>query len=169
MSDVPDFRLMTESDWLAVEAIYRAGIATGQATFEAAPPASWAAFAGSKHPDLMIVAVRGDAILGWAAASPVSTRDAYRGVVEHSVYIAPESHGQGLGTLLLHQLIERAEAAGIWTIQASIFPENQASLRLHEQVGFRIVGTRERIAQMSAGPRVGQWRDTVLIERRASH
>ena len=166
MTDAPVIRPMVEADWPAVEAIYRAGIATGQATFEPAPPASWSAFAETKHPDLMLVAILDGTLAGWAAASPVSTRDVYRGVVEHSVYVAPHAHGHGIGTVLLQQLIHRADAVGIWTIQASIFPENTPSLHLHEQTGIRVIGTRERIALMGYGPHAGEWRDTVLVERR---
>jgi len=114
-----------------------------------------------------IVAVdESDAVRGWVAASPVSSRPAYRGVVEHSVYIDREARGRGLGRLLLDAFIAAADAAEIWTIQSSIFPENTASLRLHQAVGFRVVGRRERIAQARIGPHAGQWRDTILIERR---
>jgi L-amino acid N-acyltransferase YncA len=162
-----EFRPMAPEDWPAVEEIYRAGIATGQATFEAAPPARWAEFAGSKRPDLRLVAVDPSGkLLGWAAASPISGRAVYRGVVEHSIYIRPDASGQGVGTRLLGAFLELADRAGVWTVQSSIFPENAASLRLHESAGFRVVGRRERIAQMSHGPQQGDWRDTILIERR---
>lgn len=158
---------MTEFDWPAVERIYRAGISTGQATFEAAPPSSWTAFEDGKHPRLLLVALEDEELVGWAAASPVSKRDVYRGVIEHSVYTHPEARGRGVGRQLLDELIRRADEAGIWTIQASIFPENTPSLRLHQQAGFRVIGTRERVALMTYGPQSGQWRDTVLVERRA--
>lgn len=159
-------RAMTAEDWLEVERIYSDGIATGHATFEPSPPASWEAFLESKHPDLRLVAVLDGAIAGWAAASPVSARAAYRGVVEHSVYVSPAARGHGVGRALLAELIDAAQRADIWTIQSSIFPENEASLRLHESMGFRQVGIRERIAQMTYGPASSQWRDTILIERR---
>ena len=163
------FRPLTSADWPAVEEIYRAGIATGHATFEAEPPRTWEAFAAGKHPGLMLAAVdaRGQ-LLGWAAASPVSTREVYRGVVEHSIYISPDAAGRGVGARLLAAFVDLADRAGVWTIQASVFPENTVSLRLHEGAGFRAIGRRERIARMSFGPLAGRWRDTVLIERRTS-
>lgn len=162
------FRAMREPDWIDVQAIYRAGIATGHATFETAPPTSWTKFAAGKRPDLMLVAIDPtDRILGWAAASPVSTRTVYRGVVEHSIYIHPDAAGQGIGTKLLDAILALADRAGVWTIQSSTFPENIASLHLHEHAGFRIVGRRERIARMDYGPHAGHWRDTILVERRA--
>ncbi|PPH95251.1 N-acetyltransferase [Rathayibacter sp. AY1D1] len=158
-------RPMLPADWAAVEAIYRDGIATGHATFQAEPP-TWEAFDAGKLDVGRLVAVDGDQILGWAALSPVSSRPVYRGVVEHSVYVASAARGRGTGAALLHALIEAADAAGFWTIQSSIFPENTASLALHDSAGFRRVGTRERIALMTYGPAAGTWRDTILIERR---
>lgn len=159
---------MTPEDWPSVERIYAQGIEDGEATFEVAAP-SWEAFDAGRLPGLRIVAVdETDAVRGWVAASPVSSRPAYRGVVEHSVYIDREARGRGLGRLLLDAFISAADAAEIWTIQSSIFPENTASLRLHEAAGFRVVGRRERIAQARIGPHAGQWRDTILIERRTS-
>jgi phosphinothricin acetyltransferase len=107
-------------------------------------------------------------VLGWAAASPVSSREVYRGVAEHSVYVASAARGRGIGGELLAALIESSEAAGIWTLQSGIFPENLGSLALHEAHGFRIVGRRERIALMSYGPMAGLWRDVLLVERRSS-
>jgi phosphinothricin acetyltransferase len=107
-----------------------------------------------------------DGILGWAAVSAVSTRPAYAGVVEHSIYVSEAARGRRIGSVLLRSLIASTEDAGIWTIQASIFPENEPSLKLHLAHGFRVVGRRERIARMAHGPAAGQWRDTVLIERR---
>lgn len=160
-------RPMTPADWPAVEAIYREGIATGHATFEAEPPPDWDAFAAGKRPDLMLVAVGGDdRVLGWAAAGPVSTRAVYRGVIEHSVYVSPEAAGRGVGSRLLSDFIDVADRAGVWTVQSSVFPENAASLRLHERAGVRVVGGRERIGLMPYGPFADRWRDTVLIERR---
>lgn len=161
-------REMTSADWPAVEEIYAQGIEDGEATFEVATP-SWAQFDAGKVAAPRLVAVDGDgAIVGWAAASLVSSRDAYRGVIEHSVYIAREARGRGVGRLLLDAFVAGADDAGYWTIQSSIFPENQASLRLHESAGFRTIGRRERIARSRRGPHAGQWRDTVLIEHRSA-
>ncbi len=163
-----EIRPMTPGDWPAVEAIFAAGIAEGEATFETATP-SWHDFDAGKIGDPRLVAVDdAGAVVGWAAASRVSARAAYRGVIEHSVYVDPARRGEGVGARLLEAFVERADAAGFWTIQSSVFPENEASLRLHEKNGFRVVGRRERIAQTLVGPRAGQWRDTVLIERRST-
>ncbi len=158
-------RDLTPADWVEVERIYAEGIATGNATFEPAPP-SWEQFDAGKLATGRLVAVDDHGVEGWAAVSPVSTREVYRGVVEHSVYVSERARGRGLGRQLLHEPIERCDTAGIWTIQSSIFRENTASLRLHESAGFRQVGHRERIALMTYGPWAGQWRDTILIERR---
>jgi L-amino acid N-acyltransferase YncA len=164
---VTGIRPLTAQDWAAVERIYAQGIEDGEATFEIATP-SWESFDAGKLPGLRLVAVDDSGgILGWAAASPVSSRPAYRGVIEHSVYVDREARGTGVGRLLLAALMAAADRAGVWTIQSSVFPENVASLRLHEAAGFRIVGTRERIARSQRGPHAGQWRDTVLIERRS--
>ncbi|MCJ1709369.1 MULTISPECIES: GNAT family N-acetyltransferase [Microbacteriaceae] len=156
---------MLPEDWAAVEAIYREGILTGHATFEAEPP-TWEAFDAGKLDVGRLVAVDGEQILGWAALSKVSARPVYRGVVEHSVYIAAAARGRGVGSILLAALIAAADDADLWTIQSSIFPENTASLALHDRAGFRRVGIRERIAQMTYGPEADRWRDTILIERR---
>jgi phosphinothricin acetyltransferase len=157
----------------AVQRIYREGIATGHATFESEAP-GWEQFNSSRLPRHRLVAETAETaeggeagILGWAAASPVSARPAYAGVVEHSVYIAAEARGLGLGAALLRALAESTEGDGIWTIQASVFPENAASLRLHLANGYVVVGRRHRIARMTHGPLTGQWRDTILIERRS--
>lgn len=158
---------MTAADWPAVEAIYREGIDDGHATFESAPPA-WEAFDAGKLEVGRLVAVDAGAVLGWAAVSLVSTRPVYAGVVEHSVYVATAARGRGVGRALLDRLNQDSAAAGIWTIQSSIFAENTASLTLHERAGFRVVGRRERIALMTYGPLAGTWRDTLLIERRAA-
>src|SRR5690349_10576898 len=134
-------RTMHDGDWPAVRAIYEAGIATGNATFETeAPP--WERWDTGHLPDQRVVAERAGAVVGWAAAGLVSDRRVYRGVAEHSVYVAPEARGTGVGRAVLGALIESAEAAGIWTIQTGIFPENTASLALHASCGFRVVGTR---------------------------
>jgi phosphinothricin acetyltransferase len=153
--------------WPAVEAIYAAGIATGHATFETGPP-TWEAFDGSRLPGQRFVAVdEDDEVVGWIAASAVSERCVYAGVVEHSVYVAPDAHGRGIGRALLHGLVHSTEAAGIWTIQSGIFPENDASLAVHRAAGFEVVGTRRRIGLMTYGPMAGAWRDVLLIERRS--
>jgi phosphinothricin acetyltransferase len=161
-------RPMTAVDWRAVEAIYRAGIATGNATFEAEPP-SWKHFDAGKLDAGRLVAIDGTGtVVGWVAASAASAREVYRGVVEHSVYVAPTVAGQGIGRQLVDGLIGAAETAGIWAIQFSIFPENVASLTLHDRAGFRCIGTRKRIALMTYGPWAGTWRDTILIELRSA-
>lgn len=158
---------MTPEDWPQVEAIYAAGIDAGHATFESVVP-TWESFDSSRLLDHRLVAVHASgAVAGWAACSPVSSRSVYAGVVEHSIYVAPQAHGGGIGGLLLAALIESTEDAGIWTIQSSIFPENIASLRLHERHGFRTIGTRTRVAKAVVGPAAGRWRDTVLVERRS--
>ena len=152
---------MTGAHAAAVLAIYQAGIDEGNATFQIRAP-GWEEFTGARLACHRYVAVTGTGVLGWVAASAVSARLVYRGVVEHSVYVHRAARGQGLGRALLDALIASTEAAGIWTIQSSIFPENAASAALHRAAGFRVVGTRERIAQYH-----GRWRDTVLIERRS--
>jgi L-amino acid N-acyltransferase YncA len=156
-----EIRAMRPDDWPAVEAIYVQGIATRQATFETQAPV-WQAFDADHLAEPRLVAEEGDDVVGWAALSPVSRRPCYAGVAEGSVYVAEHARGRGLGRTLLERLCADADAAGIWTIQTSIFPENVASLELHKRCGFRVVGTRERIAQLD-----GAWRDTVLMERRA--
>ncbi|WP_405447278.1 GNAT family N-acetyltransferase [Streptomyces erythrochromogenes] len=146
-----------------VLAIYQAGIDEGNATFETRAP-EWTAFDKAKMPGHRFVALDGDGrVLGWVAASAVSDRCAYAGVVEHSVYVHPEARGRGVARALLDALIASSEAAGIWTIQSGIFPENTASLALHQRAGFRVIGTRERI-----GRHHGTWRDVVLLERRSA-
>jgi L-amino acid N-acyltransferase YncA len=168
MTGTVTIRPMAGTDWPAVEAIYRAGIDTGNATFETHPP-SWEQFDAGKLDIGRLVAVDDTgAVVGWVAASPVSAREVYRGVIEHSVYVSPAAAGQGVGRQLVDAFIDAAENAGIWTIQSSIFPENTASLALHDRAGFRRIGTRERIALMTYGPWAGQWRDTILIERRSA-
>lgn len=163
------FRPMVEADWPEVESIYRAGIATGHATFEATPPTTWATFTAGKRPELSLVAVDSNGrVLGWVAASLVSARAVYAGVVEHSIYIHPGAAGHGVGRRLLAAFLDLTDQHGIWTVQSSIFPENTASLRLHERAGFRTVGRRERIARMTYGPHAGQWRDTILVARRTA-
>jgi phosphinothricin acetyltransferase len=157
-------RPMWPEDGDQVLAVYQAGLDAGDASFETEAP-SWADFDAAKLPGHRHVATADDTgeLLGWAAAGPVSSRGAYAGVVEHSVYVAPGARGRGVGGALLQALIGSTEAAGIWTIQAGIFPENTASLRLHEREGFRVVGIRERIGHLD-----GRWRDVVLVERRST-
>jgi len=145
-------------DWARVADIYWDGMRDGLATFETEVP-SWDAWADA-HP-LRIVAELGGEIVGWAALSRASARRCYSGVYENSVYVARDARGSGVGRTLLNELVKRARKEGAWTIQCSIFPENRASLALHERCGFRVVGTRERI-----GKRDGVWRDTVFLERR---
>ncbi|MDG9711370.1 GNAT family N-acetyltransferase [Streptomyces sp. DH10] len=145
-----------------VLAIYQAGIDEGNATFEASPPA-WETFDAAKPPEHRFAALdEHGAVLGWVAASGVSDRYAYAGVVEHSVYVHPAARGRGIASALLKALTDSTEQAGIWTIQSGIFPENAASLAVHQRAGFRVIGTRERI-----GRHHGVWRDVVLLERRS--
>lgn len=158
-------RALRPEDWPDVERIYAEGIATGNATFESAPP-TWEQFDAGKLTVGRLVAVDDDGLAGWAAVAPVSGREVYRGVVEHSVYVADRARNHGLGRQLLDALITACDNTDIWTVQSSIFRENTASLRLHQHAGFRQVGHRERIALMTYGPWAGQWRDTILIERR---
>jgi L-amino acid N-acyltransferase YncA len=152
---------MRADDWPAVAAIYAEGIATGIATFETAVPAydSWDA---AHLPDHRLVARRDDGVLGWVALNAYSGRPVYRGVAEGAIYVAARARGQGIGAGLLTALAEATERAGIWTLQAGIFPENAASIALHERCGYRIVGTRERLGKLG-----DTWRDVVLMERRS--
>jgi phosphinothricin acetyltransferase len=152
---------MTERHAAAVLAIYQAGIDEGDATFETQAP-DWPEFAAARLPGHRFVASDGAGVLGWVAVSPVSSRCVYAGVVEHSVYVHPEARGRGVGRQLLTALITSTEAAGIWTIQSGIFPENTASVALHHAAGFRTVGIRERLGQHH-----GRWRDVALLERRS--
>ncbi|WP_030271037.1 GNAT family N-acetyltransferase [Streptomyces sp. NRRL B-24484] len=153
---------MTDSHAGQVLAIYQAGIDEGNATFETAAP-GWEAFDAGRLPDHRFVALdAAGEVLGWVAASRVSDRCAYAGVVEHSVYVHPGARGRGVASRLLEALIGSTEAAGIWTIQSGVFPENTASLALHTRAGFRVIGTRERI-----GRHRGTWRDVALMERRS--
>jgi len=152
---------MTAAHADAVLEIYQAGIEEGNATFETRAP-GWAAFTAARLSAHRFVATSGGQVAGWVAASAVSSRCVYAGVVEHSVYVHPAVRGRSTGRRLLDTLIASTEAAGIWTIQSGIFPENTASLALHRGAGFRVVGTRERIGQHH-----GRWRDVVLIERRS--
>jgi L-amino acid N-acyltransferase YncA len=153
--------LMRPQDWEFVRAIYFEGIATGQATFETEAP-DWERWDAGHLPQCRLVARNSDGVLGWSALSPVSRREVYAGVAEVSVYVAASARGLGVGGALMRALIEASELHGVWTLQSSIFPENQASVTLHLKHGFREVGRRERIARHH-----GVWRDTVVLERRS--
>jgi L-amino acid N-acyltransferase YncA len=152
---------MEPGDAAAVLGIYQAALDGGDASFETTAP-GWAAFDAGRLAAHRWVAVAGDAVLGWIAVTRVSPRPVYAGVVEHSVYVDAAAQGRGVGRMLLHRLFASTEAAGIWTIQSGIFPENEASLALHRRTGFRVIGTRERV-----GRHHGRWRDVVLLERRS--
>jgi L-amino acid N-acyltransferase YncA len=153
---------MLPFDWEQVREIYVQGIATGLATFEQSAPA-WPAWHAARLPAPRLVARNDDGSLaGWAALSPVSSRCVYGGVAEVSVYVAEDQRGRGVGLALLSALIEQSEAAGLWTLQAGIFPENTASVALHHRCGFRTVGCREKLGQLD-----GVWRDVLLLERRS--
>lgn len=153
--------VMQPAHWPAVREIYREGIETGQATFETAVP-TWEAWDNGHRPDCRLIARIDKQIAGWVALSPISKRQVYNGVAEVSIYIAASARGQGIGKIMMQALVAVSEEAGIWTLQSSVFPENEVSVALHQAVGFRIVGRRERIAQLH-----GSWRDTVLLERRS--
>ncbi len=155
---------MTAEDWPVVARIYAAGIAGGNATFEHTVP-PWEEWFAARLPEPLLVA-REDAgeVLGWAALSPVSTRQVYRGVGAVSIYVDPSCAGRGIGTTLLSELVSASERAGLWTLEAGIFPENLPSIALHERLGFQLVGTRTRVGRM----RDGRWRDVLLYERRSS-
>jgi phosphinothricin acetyltransferase len=155
-------RAMRVEDARPVLAIYQAGLDTGDASFETDAPA-WEVFDAAKLPGHRFVATGGGDVLGWVAAAAVSERCCYAGVVEHSIYVAAQARGRGVGAALLEAFIASTEAGGIWTIQTGIFPENTASLRLHHAAGFRTVGTRVRL-----GRHHGRWRDVVMLERRST-
>lgn len=153
--------------------VFTRGIAAGQARFEP-EPGTWSDWDTAHLSSPRLVALDGEQalgpvgpVLGWAAVSQVSDRPVFVGVVELSIYVDPDQQGKGVGIALLTALIQAATAAGIWTIQSGVFPENTTSLRLHERAGFRVVGVRERLGLMTYGPMAGQWRDVVLLERRA--
>ena len=151
---------LVPADWPAVAAIYAEGMATRMATFETEVP-DWDTFEAKLIPGHALVARVDGGVAGWATLAPTSSRAVYAGVAEDSVYVAAAARGRGVGRALLEALVEGADAGGIWTIQCAVFPENAASLALHERCGFRVVGRRERIAQLD-----GVWRDTILLERR---
>src|ERR1041384_5579587 len=152
---------MRADDWEQVREIYLEGIRSGNSTFETDAP-SWEKWNEGHLPFGRLVMRAEESVLGWAALSPVSKRHVYRGVAEVTVYVTESARGKRVGRALLERLIEESEQAGIWTLQASIFPENVASIELHLKCGFREVGERERIAKLN-----GVWRDTILFERRS--
>ena len=153
---------MRPEHWEEVRAVYEEGLATGDATFETDAP-DWGRWDAAHLKSCRLVAVdSGGRVAGWAALSPVSARRVYAGVAEVSVYVGEGFRGEGVGGALLEALVRESEAEGIWTLQASIFPENVASVALHRACGFREVGRRERVGQLK-----GRWRDTVLLERRS--
>jgi L-amino acid N-acyltransferase YncA len=156
-----ELRPLQPDDWPAVADIYWEGMRSGLATFETEVP-SWETWDATHLRGHRLVADLLGEVVGWAALAPASSRPCYRGVAENSVYVARQARRLGIGRKLLEALIAGAERAGIWTIQTAIFPENRASLVLHERCGFRVVGTRERI-----GKRDGVWRDTIFLERRS--
>ncbi len=155
-------RPMIAADFPAVARIYEEGLATRLATFETEVP-NWAHWHAKYLPTCRLVAAQEEEVLGWAALSAVSSRPVYQGVAELSIYMDAKHRGKGIGSTLMGALITASEAAGIWTLQSSLFPENKASVQLHERFGFRKIGYRERIAQLD-----GQWRNTWLYERRSS-
>lgn len=157
-----DIHALQPSDWPAVRAIYLEGIATRNATFATDAP-EWEAWDRGHLAACRLVAHADETMLGWVALSPVSARCVYAGVCEVSIYIAEKARGRGIGKLLISELITQSERAGIWTLQAGIFPENKASIALFKNSGFRIVGTRERLGAMD-----GRWRDVSLLERRSA-
>ena len=157
---------MTANDWTQVRSIYQKGISTGHASFEAKVP-EWQIWDTNHMAECRLVARSGQNILGWAALSSVSSRCIYSGVAEVSVYVDPRYQQKGIGASLLAALIIASEKNEIWTLQAGIFPENQASLNLHKRHGFREVGRREKFGEMNFGELAGIWRDVILLERRS--
>jgi L-amino acid N-acyltransferase YncA len=152
---------LRSEDWPVVRAIYQAGIDGGDATFETAAP-DWATWDAAHLADHRLVARIHGRVVGWTALAPVSDRCAYAGVAEDSIYVAPDAQGRGVGRALLAAVVASAERGGIWTVQTGIFPENRASVRLHQACGFRVVGMRERLGRLH-----GRWRDVLLLERRS--
>jgi L-amino acid N-acyltransferase YncA len=153
---------MHPENWNDVKRIYEEGIATGNATFQTEAP-SWEEWNRSHLLSCRLIAVENTDVLGWAALTPVSGRCVYAGVAEVSVYIAATARRKGVGKKLLEALIKESEKNDLWTLQAGIFPENEASIKIHEECGFRLIGRREKIGKMN-----GKWRDTLLFEKRSS-
>ena len=166
-ADAVSLRAMTAADAAAVLRIYQDGIDTGHATFATAAPA-WEDWDRVHLAHSRLVARLEGEVAAWAALAPVSARHVYRGVAEVSIYVADWAKGRGIGRRLLEATIEASEAAGIWTLQAGVFPENPASLALHKRAGFRMLGLRRRVGRMEHGPLAGQWRDVLLFERRST-
>ena len=160
-------RAMTPADAGTVLRIYADGIATGHATFQDTTP-SWEAWDSAHSADCRFVATVDGEIAGWVAIAPVSQRPVYRGVAENSIYVSVNHRRLGVGDALMGALVPASEASGYWTLQAGIFPENAASIALHERHGFQRIGVRERIGRMSYGPLAGQWRDVVSLQRRSA-
>ena len=158
---------MNGGDAPAVLAVYAEGIATGHATFQHEVPEYGDWDKGHLERPRLVAEADG-ALAGWAALSPVSSRAVYRGVAEVSVYVGQAHRGAGIGAALMASLVRESEAAGLWTLQAGIFPENSSSLALHTAHGFRVIGVRERVGRMRHGPLAGQWRDVILLERRSA-
>ncbi|HET6657983.1 MAG TPA: GNAT family N-acetyltransferase [Gaiellaceae bacterium] len=164
MAGTPRFAIeaLQAEHWPGVARVYGEGIAGRNATFETEVP-SWEAWDATHLPGHRFVALLDAEVVGWAAVSAVSGRCVYRGVVENSVYVAERARGQGVGRRLLEALIDSTEADGIWTIQAGMFPENEGSIRLHESLGFEVVGVHKRLGRLD-----GKWRDVLLLERRST-
>lgn len=162
-----EIREMQIGDSDQVIAIYGAGIATGHATFQD-DPGDWQRWDEGHMAECRLVALIDDIVVGWAGLSGVSNRCVYRGIAEVSIYIADRAKGQGVGKALMAALVKASEAVDIWTLQSSIFEENQPSIKLHEAFGFRKMGVREKIGKMTFGPNVGQWRSTTIMERRSN-
>ncbi len=157
------FKELTKEYWSAVKDIYEEGIATGNATFQSSAP-TWDEWNTSHVEKARIIAIDDNGeVFGWAALTPVSGRCVYAGVGEVSVYVSANARGKGVGRALLNELIRQSEENGFWTLTAGIFPENEASLKIHMNAGFKVLGIREKIGKMN-----GQWRDTVLLERRSA-
>jgi L-amino acid N-acyltransferase YncA len=157
-----EIRPLLPEDWPSVRTIYREGIATGNATFETDAP-EWEVWDSKHLRDARLAAVLDGRVVGWAALAPVSDRCVYSGVAELSIYVASAMRGKGVGKTLLDALVLESEAKGFWTLQTGVFPENKASLALHQKCGFRIVGRRERIGKMGS-----RWRDVIFLERRSA-
>jgi L-amino acid N-acyltransferase YncA len=157
-----ELQALRPDHWPAVRTIFEAGIASGDATFETVAP-DWEDWDAQHLAEHRLVATDDGRVVGWTALAPVSDRCAYAGVAEDSIYVAPDAQGRGIGRALLAAVVASAEQGGIWTVQTGIFPENRASVRLHQACGFRVVGLRERLGRLH-----GRWRDVLLLERRSA-
>lgn len=158
---------MFAADWPSVVAIYQEGIDSGNSSFSPHAPSSWEEWSKGRLADCRLVARLNDAVVGWVAVSPAFTRSFYSGVVELSIYVAGQAHGQGIGSMLMQKLISESEQKGLWTLQSLVFPENQASIQLHLKHGFKLLCVHEKLGYMTFGPYAGQWRDVALLERRS--